>query len=332
MEAIAKSISRSAAKESSSVNVLKDKRSAANNPQEDGASVDASPKEKKFEYIPLLHLNIIFELIQFHHVLSVKPFKEMQSIAGKKNLLGPSPLYQDYCTGSESHTYDIWIEGELYTLEWCNFKERSQSNSFYLSLPESDFPNQKYYYLRFRHQYASGTILPNESRMIWDWYDSDNAKHRKYSPGPSNEVYQELEASFQANVNANFPHDRFGTTNKKDDTIDRPFAVCILPQLKLFLETDKDLETQQLVLRFKFAEKTNRITNIEQVSLRTSGSFPCHVRRLLDMRNSLDFYWQNTNKFIEEWKHRYLLSTTQQQLYFWSYILCIATIMKYIEI
>eukprot|EP01083_Nonionella_stella_P209508 759378_1 len=302
-------------------------------------------KPKKFEYISLLHLNIIFELLQFHYMLSIKESKERQSIAGRHKRLAASPLYIDHCAVQEfadkrdtmhrrDHTYDICIDDKVtFKLEWCNFKGRSECNSFYFSLPECDKPNKKYSYLRYRHNYEK--VLENgthELRMIWDWYDNDDARYRKYKEGFNNEIYKELEASFQSNVDVNFPNDRFGTTNANDNTTERPFNVCILPQLKDFLEKDKGIHMKCLVLRFTFTDKTNRIMNIEQVSLRDTGSFPRNVRRLLDMKNSLNFYWQNTNKFIEEWKHRYLLSTKPQQLYFWSYILCIATIMKYIEI
>ena len=296
-------------------------------------------KKNKFKYMPLEHLNVLFELLQYHYWHSIKEIKEKKSIESKNGKLVSTPMYHDYCALSpdlednisqktmlrKETSYRIIINGKTYKLCWWNMKGRGECNAISI-----EYENRKYYYLRFRHRYEkiseeSGKAI---SRMIWDWYDNDAARYRKYNPGINNKVYKELEASFQANVDSNFPRIVFDPESKNP----RMFNICILDELKKYLKKYKNVDVECMVLRFTFTDKTNRILNIEQVSLRKNGSFPRNVRRVLDQKNSLNSYWQNTNKFIEEWKYRYLLSTKQQQLYFWSYILSIAAIMKYIEI
>ena len=109
--------------------------------------------------------------------------------------------------------------------------------------------------------------------------------------------------------------------------------MCILPKLKETIESEQQKKLKQgFVLRFTFTDKTNRITNIEQLSIhRDQQPFPRNVRRLIKNRNTIYFYFQSTDEYIEEWKKRYCLSSLQQQKYFFSFILCIAAVMKYIE-
>ncbi len=65
----------------------------------------------------------------------------------------------------------------------------------------------------------------------------------------------------------------------------------------------------------------------------SAGSpFSRNVRRLVNGRNTLETYGRQSNEWVDEWKRVYCLFSKQQQLYFWSYIVSIVSIMKYIDI
>lgn len=84
-------------------------------------------------------------------------------------------------------------------------------------------------------------------------------------------IYKELEACFQSNVDHNFPHhqwtkDKFGQ-EEKDST--RMFDVCFVKQLETHLKS-KNMPGLRL-LRFTFPEKgaaQRRIASVEQISIR----------------------------------------------------------------
>ena len=134
--------------------------------------------------------------------------------------------------------------------------------------------------------------------------------------------------------------------------------------LKIPASTQKDRNRQKaFLLRFSFNAKY-RFTSVEQLAFTglvcyifsspiplyvtmyhktalsvtthyASGGgqpFPRIVRRLVNELNTLETYWQTSNAFIDKWKRTYLLTTKQQQLFFWGYILAIAATMKYIDI
>ena len=56
------------------------------------------------------------------------------------------------------------------------------------------------------------------------------------------------------------------------------------------------------------------------------------IYRMVDQRNSLENYFKERVEFINSWKLKYLLQTSDQQKYFWAYILAIVTKMKLIDI
>lgn len=238
--------------------------------------------KKKFQYIELAHLNVIFELLQYHYWHSIKEIKEKKSIESKNSKLVSSPMYHDYCALSEdSETitrqktllrkekdYTIIIGDKTYKLCWWNMKGRRECNALAIQ-----YNDRKYFYLHFRHNYEKIEDNKRISRLIFDWYDNDAARYKKYSPGIDHQVYKELEASFQANVDSNFPRSVFDVDAKND----RMFNVCILDELKKYLQETKGLNVDCMVLRFTFTQKTNRILNIEQVSLKKTSCFPRNV-------------------------------------------------------
>ena len=78
-------------------------------------------------------------------------------------------------------------------------------------------------------------------------------------------MYKELEATFQANVDTNFPQSHF---NPIDRTISM-FDVCVLPQLRAHLKKTKGLACKAMLLRFTSTDTSNRrIKKIEQLSIR----------------------------------------------------------------
>ena len=167
------------------------------------------------------------------------------------------------------------------------------------------------------------------------YIDNDNSEYKRYKEGINGCVYKELEASFQSNIDENFPQKIFmkGKLYQGSSSDNHMFDICILPKVKEFLEHDKKIKLKQnFVLRFTLTDKTNRITNIEQLSIhKDQQPFPRNVRRLINRRNTIYFYFQSTDEYIQEWKKRYCLLTLQQQKYFYSFILCICAVMKYIE-
>eukprot|EP01083_Nonionella_stella_P314177 1130828_1 len=307
-------------------------------------------KKKKFKYIPLLHLNIIFELLQHHYWHSVKDEKEKDAILNKDPELIDTPLYRDYCIDEKKKSkrklrreYRIRIEHELYRLSWWNAKGRASCNAIAIYVgetPTDGTRDREYYYMRFKYKIK---------KMIWDWYDNDVCKYKKYYPGHNHCVYKELEAAFQSNVESNFPQYHFNPM-RADELLPSPsseslstsiftrqdshmFDVCLLPQLQKYLKENFNIQSNAMMIRFMFTESKHRIANMEQISLRYQHEpYSRNIRRLVNKQNSLQTYWQHTNEFIEEWKRRYLLASKQQQLYFWSHILAISSIMKYIEI
>ena len=60
------------------------------------------------------------------------------------------------------------------------------------------------------------------------------------------------------------------------------FDVCLLPKLKEYLEHEKQIKLKQhFVLGFSFTDKTNRITNIEQLSIhKDQQPFPRNVAKI----------------------------------------------------
>ena len=52
----------------------------------------------------------------------------------------------------------------------------------------------------------------------------------------------------------------------------------------------------------------------------------------MDQRDSLENYFKEKIDFIDSWKKKYLLETSDQQKYFWAYILAIVNKMKLIDI
>ena len=162
-----------------------------------------SPKKKKkkstFQYISLRHLNVIFELMQYHYLHSIQEAKQKIIIAKKEPKLVASPLYNSYCTvhnfnerdlrEKQDSGYNIRINDKLYHLQWWNAKGRSDCNAFTIKIGQ-----REYYYMRFKHNYQE--LQNNKTikhRMLWDWYNNDTAKYCPYHPGINNEVYQELE-------------------------------------------------------------------------------------------------------------------------------------------
>ena len=150
---------------------------------------------------------------------------------------------------------DEHLEKEyLYDLFWWNSKSRSKVNAFCLKRArDPDFKWQHYLYFRFDHQ--SDSVDP-ERGLKWEWYDNDKARYREYQRasvpleyGDSiNEVMgsqrssygerrqyvvEQLEATFQSNIQENFPVKHFHSPNNKYQSM---FHFCHLTELTQFLK------------------------------------------------------------------------------------------------
>ena len=73
--------------------------------------------------------------------------------------------------------------------------------------------------------------------------------------------------------------------------------------------------TTAYFLRFDFENAdNNRFVNIEQIEIMAFGTGPPprSIRRMINNKDSLDFYFKNEHEFLEKWQERYLLATIQQ--------------------
>ena len=207
----------------------------------------------------------------------------------------------------------------LYDLFWWNSQSRSKVNSFCIKRGKDiDFKWQHYLYFRTNYY----------DLLKWEWYDNDQAEYKEYDQSEIN-VIKQLEATFQSNIQENFPIKHFHSNKNNKEPL---FNFCQLPELQKILKEKGVRVGLGFVMRFSFT-KNKRISNIEQLSLwRDNAEFARNVRRMYDGKNSLYNYFKDKNEYIEEWKRLYLLDTDEQQMFFWSHILTICACMKYINI
>ena len=120
-----------------------------------GKNSKNSKKKSKFLYMPLDHLKLIFELMQFHYHWSIQGEVEKKDFEKNHENIITTPLYSRYCAKQKHVTSSkecdkITIDGIRYTLVWWNYVGRKKCNAFCIQLGDDD---REYYYLRFKNTY-----------------------------------------------------------------------------------------------------------------------------------------------------------------------------------
>eukprot|EP01084_Bolivina_argentea_P252896 424651_1 len=121
------------------------------------------------------------------------------------------------------------------------------------------------------------------------------------------------------------------------------FRNCLLTQLKEYFRNQgnntADYKDFMFVATVSGKEEKDEwshvILSMDQITFhhQKQSTFSRPIKRLYEKRDSLDFIHRSkTDKVYRQWKVQYRLYTEQQQLYFFSYIVSIVCIMKYIEI
>eukprot|EP01083_Nonionella_stella_P040725 110414_1 len=314
---------------------------AAATPIARAVTTNKGKKKSKFMYIPLIHLRLIFQLMQIFYQWSIQSDIAQKQFEKTHPNVIDTPFYIRYCEKSKSvarckECDKIKIDDIEYTLLWWNNVGQTKCNAFCIQIGKEE---KEYYYLRFKN---------NHPKFRWDWYDNNKSRYTRYVKGYQMCVYKELEASFQGNIDENFPRNVFvrgrQLYSNKPNKQKHMFDVCVLRKLAETLQLIAREEgvsnscptptsRRDYLLRFTFHDTSNHIINMEQLSIykNQNTAFSRNVRRIINNRDTIHFYFQSTDEYIEEWKKRYTLSTLQQQKYFFSFILCICAVIKYIE-
>eukprot|EP01084_Bolivina_argentea_P281073 480850_1 len=163
-----------------------------------------------------------------------------------------------------------------------------------------------------------------KTKMEWQWYDNDFSTYKPYA---TDGVMEQLEVSFLSNVKHQFDPVKYN----------QQFNNCMLTKLtKLVGKGVKDYN-----FRVTFSDPNQKdpawssiILSMEQICFNrtTRTDFSRNVKRLIDGRNSLDFMYRNSDKFVKTWQINYRLFTEHQQLFFFAFITSIVAMMKYIDI
>ena len=120
-------------------------------------------RKSKFLYVPLNHLQLIFQLMQKHYGWSIQGEVEKKDFEKTNGHILDTPFYARYCAKQQyecrtKESDPITIEGIRYRLIWWNFVGQKKCNSFCIQIGDDD---REYYYLRFKNDYK---------RFRWDWY------------------------------------------------------------------------------------------------------------------------------------------------------------------
>ena len=215
-----------------------------------------------------------------------------------------------------------------YRISWMN-GGNGKDTPFAMTIRKDKEDADNQYYMCFR-----AAIM---DKIEWQWYNNDEKSFSKFK---GYELFTQLEASFQANLQSNFPFDmKVGDvhTPRARDLDESSFNSPCLPELLKDMKRrnrDKEGEKKRYLLQFTFT-KSRRIKDIHQEAVsRDHPSFPRRVRRMVKgtNENTLFAYWLQKDDFVDEWKERFLVSEQTQQYFFWSFVLAISTTMKYMEL
>eukprot|EP01083_Nonionella_stella_P172930 594919_1 len=340
--------------------------------------------------VPIDHLNIIFELLQWceHYREHRRARSCIIELEAQISQLADDPLLATYCADlyePRKVNIDMYIHGDRHTshyvLTWWNCKTRTACNAIAIKNmtmnKDMDQVKEKYY-MRFKV-----SELTDEPEAIeWKWYDNDATEYKSFSDyqlqydGENTHkaglLHKQIEATYQANIDENFPwrwFDKFNgaqlshlapalTTNGLKTTSSYLVRFTRLSygetQQK---ETDEEEQKKQM-RREKKAQRIEKkrhdlnrgrhsasktkdkppsvhiILSMEQVAVNKNDNslFPRILKRLKNGKNSLKAQYSGSEPFVKNWLNKYQLETEAQQKYFWAFMLSIATKIKLMDI
>eukprot|EP01083_Nonionella_stella_P152652 489604_1 len=199
--------------------------------------------ENSAKGVPIRHLNILFELLRSYYCDKIKRdrdvskvlFEETETVRAehyqKLHVREKSDiLYETYCKDHRvPRTKDIHMkvfDGNYtnksqpmahYVMTWWNCKKRADCFAIAIKIHGSD---REWYYMRFNvNDLEYKHRKDDKSKPIeWLWYDNDNSKYRAFPDYERNHdkeglLHMQIEATYQANVNSNFPWKWFESFN-----------------------------------------------------------------------------------------------------------------------
>eukprot|EP01083_Nonionella_stella_P315919 1142785_1 len=300
-------------------------------------------KKKKAPPIPVSHLNLILGLVRF--ILKQKKLEKdktwiydkfelekaftftapnsVDKLLAKKDI--SVRIQKDMTTTQNESVESPKDLTTQYKISWFNGGDAFDS-CVALAIRKDSDPNKFYFYLCFKADI--------EDKIEWQWYNNDESYFQKYELGFA--TFAQLEASFQANLHTNFPFNIMPSANNLDGKKieESPFNLPCIPEMVAAMKPQQKKKTQHYIIRYLFT-RSRRIQDMEQLSVnRGQPEYPRRIKRMIagTNRNTLFGYFLADSDFVNEWKERFLLSEETQVYYFWSFILSIATTMKYMEL
>eukprot|EP01083_Nonionella_stella_P159208 519167_1 len=315
--------------------------------------------------VPIPHLNLLFELLRSYYPDKTKrdrqlskPLEETgQSLLGRSRL----PFAYDHHAPRRKDVH-IKLYGEYgeseshYVLTWWNCKNWTDCFAIAIRIHNST-PDREWYYMRFN---VDDLKKKDETKLIeWLWYDNNN---NKYSTFPDHELlHMQIEATYQANLNSNFPWKWFTDFNSAQLTHLRSVLreqrgsaadAYLLRFTRLEYEeeemTSEDMRKARRLQKKHMRQSNSQmdpdfvrdqtprsvhiILSMEQVAVTESVAYQRGLKRLRDGRDSLKAQRGGSDAFINHWLKKYQLATEAQKKYFWSFILTIATKIKLMDI
>eukprot|EP01083_Nonionella_stella_P219994 787527_1 len=263
------------------------------------------------------HLRKIYQLLHHYYMINIERSNNADDTQ--------DPITQRYFQPTNPHEPQRDIIFKMkhmeYKLIWWNNKGRNDPNALALQC-QSNSDDKPLCYMRFVHD-------PTRQKVCWKWYDNDNYEYKEFEVGPNHDIHQkamqQLEVSFLSNIRYNFDPQTFNTQ----------FNPCLLPDLARHL--GHRFPNRDYALQCTLGADGN-VVSMEQLTFNhnpdeeTSAPFSRPVRRLIDEKNSLDFIFRSSGTFARNWKLKYRLSTKEQQLYFFAFVVGIVAVLKYIDV
>eukprot|EP01083_Nonionella_stella_P250328 864667_1 len=224
--------------------------------------------------------------------------------------------------------------------------------------------------LEYKHRKDESKNKPIE----WLWYDNNNSKYETFSDYERDHdkeglLHMQIEVTYQANLNSNFPWIWFDAFNSARLTHLRTvlkqkrgaaadvyllrFTRLEYGETRTKEEEEEHQRKQKRLLMKHHRQKSPEsldlfvlrrqvtlsprsvyiILSMEQVAI-TKGSspYPRNLKRLINGKNALKAQYSGSEAFIKDWLEKYQLATEAQQKYFWAFILSIATKIKLMDI
>eukprot|EP01083_Nonionella_stella_P172931 594920_1 len=185
--------------------------------------------------VPIPHLNIIFELLRWYYRQKIE-CEQKTAVQSHKVLpeLVTDALEAQYCAtpykprlvNIDIYIHDKDIKGDdtpHYVLTWWNCKKRTACNAIAIKnmtgVKDTDKDPIQKYYIRFK---VSELNYSSDPRSIeWQWYDNNASEYKQFSDYKYDAenahleglLHKQIEATYQANIDENFPWKWFDKFN-----------------------------------------------------------------------------------------------------------------------